>query len=695
MRTILSIMLLLGLFPIYLNASIHSPKHTYYVSNEGDDSSDGSMKKPFKTIAYAVSVLVPGDVLYIRGGEYYETLHLKKSGTAEHPIIISNYLNEDVSIYGADLIETAWKGEGKNRWSANLPPDFSFFQHCQVFKGDRALVEARYPNMPGDGDMSLIGEYGPFRAIAQLGTDKEGVTFEKEFCSDLTGAGICIWPGAYGVSAWGPSCRKVKQIEGNKILFDKEMQSINWFGGMDPDTPHPGNPYFVFGHKELLDNENEYYIDENLRKIYVMSASNPRSCNIKIKKRIFGIQLEKVSHLKIKGFTIVGASLSVTNSDQIVIEKCRFLYPEYVRYPGLDTAQYAGMTFTGKNSVFQNNEIAYSSISGLSIQGSNLTIKNNYIHDIACTGSGAGVFIDKGTEYAYLGNNTIIRSGRSHFLCPGGKFGEGTDRFNEKCFEPVMIKEVIMEYNYLQDHNTYTSDCALFYAWNVDGQGTKFRSNYCIETLNEKGEYKYTNGTMDKQAQGLYSDNFCRNMEFYNNIVVNQTTGIQVNNFCINIQYFNNVIINPLKEIVATFGYPETPGYMKQTRIYDNTFYTADTTKNYYLGIHSDRGSFECLDESRQLYVKKVSFDGGRSITKRYNLSDNSLVYVDMGIMQDTTFEIKFDQHDPALRNVESTGNRLFTSPKYGTAMFLDRFRLLPDGQQLDGYGCDHCIVEL
>lgn len=200
---------------------------------------------------------------------------------------------------------------------------------------------------------------------------------------------------------------------------------------------------------------------------------------------------------------------------------------------------------------------------------------------------------------------------------------------------------------------------------------------------------------MDKQAQGLYSDNFCRNMEFYNNIVVNQTTGIQVNNFCINIQYFNNVIINPLKEIVATFGYPETPGYMKQTRIYDNTFYTADTTKNYYLGIHSDRGSFECLDESRQLYVKKVSFDGGRSITKRYNLSDNSLVYVDMGIMQDTTFEIKFDQHDPALRNVESTGNRLFTSPKYGTAMFLDRFRLLPDGQQLDGYGCDHCIVEL
>ena len=694
MKNILCVILLLGAQSVLSDICVISAK-SYYVSPEGCDLSGGTIDEPFETFERALSVLISGDTLFVRDGEYYETVDLKRSGSIDRPIVISNYPGEKVLIYGADQIKTRWECEGNNIWVTELPFDFTYIQQCQVFKDNRALVEARYPNMPDNADMSMIGEYGPVRAIAQSGTDKDGITLETTLGKDLAGAGICIWPGAYGVSAWGPSCRKIKEVRNNKIFFDKEMKSENWFGGMDPDTPHPGNPYFIFGHKELLDNENEYYIDEDQNKIFIISKSDPNMSDIKIKKRFYGIKSDGLSNIQIKGLTVIGATLSVMNADRVILEECRFLFPEYVRYPGSDSTQGKSMVFAGKNSIFRYNEIGYCSTNGLSISGSNLKIQNNYIHDIACTGIGAGIFIDNGTRYTLLNNNVIIRSGRSHFLCPGGSFGEGENRFNENFFKPTMIEEVVMEYNYLQDHNTYTSDCALFYAWNVDGQGTKFRFNYCIETLDEQGLYKYTNGTMDKQAQGLYSDNFCRNMEFYGNVVINPTTGIQVNNFCINIQYFNNVIVNPVKELVATFGYPETPGYMKQTRVYNNTFYTTDSTKNYYLGIHCDKGSFLCPDESRQLYVKKVSFDRGRSVTERYDLADNTLVYTHMGLERDTTFEISFDHHNPALRNVESKGNRLFTSFEYGTTAFIDSVSTLPSGKILKGYGCIHDSMPL
>lgn len=664
--------------------------HIYYVSSAGNDQSNGSKNEPFKTLAHAALKLKAGDMLFIRGGEYYETLSLKESGTKDLPIVISNYPEEIVYIFGADKILTEWKPEEQNVWVTDLPDDFSDFQHFQVFKGATVLVEARWPNMPDNADMRLIGEYGPYRAIAQKGTDKEGIVFEGNLTGNLAGGGICTWPGAHGVSAWAPISRKIRSVNGKKILFDKEMTSTS-FSGMDPYTPYPDNPFFVFGCKSLLDNENEYYLDETARKLYLISSTNPVSGSMKIKKRDIGIEMDSLSFVTIKGLTVLGASLSATNLNQVVIEQCTFLYPEYIRYPGYDTTKIQGMRFTGKNSSFKHNEVAYCSSSGLFIKGSKLNILNNYIHDIACTGLGAGVIIDQGTEYAWLANNSIVRSGRSHFLCPGGSFGEGQNQFNEKYFKPAKVKGIIMEYNYLQDHNTYTSDCALFYAWNVDGDGTKFRFNYCTETLDRNGNFKYTNGKMDRQIQGLYSDNFCKNMEFSSNIVINQSTGIQANNFNVNIQDYNNTIINPAKEMVATFGYLETPGYMTGSRIYNNTFFTTDSLKNIYLGIHCDKGSFEDPKEVRQEYIKRVSFKKGNAITKRYDLSTGKkLVYTDIGVETDTTFEIKFDQHDPKLRNAESKGNRLYTSQEYGKPSFYENYFKLPNGETLKDYGCEH-----
>jgi len=67
----------------------------YFVdSSRGDDTNDGSIKQPWKTIQYGVGRLKPGDTLYLRDGVYHETVCLTKSGTEDAPIVIAAYPGE-------------------------------------------------------------------------------------------------------------------------------------------------------------------------------------------------------------------------------------------------------------------------------------------------------------------------------------------------------------------------------------------------------------------------------------------------------------------------------------------------------------------------------------------------------------------------------------------------------------------------
>lgn len=47
------------------------PLHTYYVATNGDDSNPGTIDQPFKSWSKAWSVVVAGDLVYVRGGIYY------------------------------------------------------------------------------------------------------------------------------------------------------------------------------------------------------------------------------------------------------------------------------------------------------------------------------------------------------------------------------------------------------------------------------------------------------------------------------------------------------------------------------------------------------------------------------------------------------------------------------------------------
>ncbi|HEX8923777.1 MAG TPA: right-handed parallel beta-helix repeat-containing protein, partial [Patescibacteria group bacterium] len=73
-------------------------QNTYYVSLSGADSNPGAIDSPWRHLTYAASKLQPGDLLYIRGGNYNEPLTVTQSGTALAPITIAGYPGENVVI---------------------------------------------------------------------------------------------------------------------------------------------------------------------------------------------------------------------------------------------------------------------------------------------------------------------------------------------------------------------------------------------------------------------------------------------------------------------------------------------------------------------------------------------------------------------------------------------------------------------
>jgi hypothetical protein len=87
---------------------------TYYVARPpaGDDGNDGSIENPFQTLNKAWTVVVAGDIVYVRGGIYtYAQIGLtvlsNKDGTALNPISILNYPNEHPIFNFINLTPTA------------------------------------------------------------------------------------------------------------------------------------------------------------------------------------------------------------------------------------------------------------------------------------------------------------------------------------------------------------------------------------------------------------------------------------------------------------------------------------------------------------------------------------------------------------------------------------------------------------
>ena len=91
MKKVFLLTLCLAIFINILHAQI-------YIATDGDDANPGTQEQPFGTFPKAISEVMPGDTIYVRGGTYNITstitISAAKSGTEDQPVTLTAFNNE-------------------------------------------------------------------------------------------------------------------------------------------------------------------------------------------------------------------------------------------------------------------------------------------------------------------------------------------------------------------------------------------------------------------------------------------------------------------------------------------------------------------------------------------------------------------------------------------------------------------------
>jgi len=128
-----------------------------FVSPSGSDTSAGTIDAPLKTIAKALSLVTPGDTVYVRGGRYAltSTIAIPKSGTSNAMYYLFAYRDERPF-----LDFSAMSVSGSNR-GINLNKNYWYIKGFDIWKaGDNGIIISGSNNIVENCSFSENGDTG-------------------------------------------------------------------------------------------------------------------------------------------------------------------------------------------------------------------------------------------------------------------------------------------------------------------------------------------------------------------------------------------------------------------------------------------------------------------------------------------------------------------------------------------------------
>lgn len=156
----------------------------------GDDRSDGSRSRPWKTLQHAVDQLEAGQTLYLAGGTYFEHVTVTSQGTVQHPITIRSAPGELAVIDGgipefSQSPETAWEP-----YANGATGEYRSTQTYEDLGGSTGQT-----NVLGLFADSMVPLHG-YRHEADLRTTNEYFSNLDESKTE-SGGGVYCGPGVY------------------------------------------------------------------------------------------------------------------------------------------------------------------------------------------------------------------------------------------------------------------------------------------------------------------------------------------------------------------------------------------------------------------------------------------------------------------------------------------------------------------
>ena len=222
MKTIFKILLLIVSFSNAFAKNI-------YVSKTGNDNNSGTQAAPYLTISKAASVAVAGDIVFIGGGTYEETLKPANSGQNGTPITFQSLPGEKVIITAMQALK-GWTSDGNGIWKTTTNWDLG--QRNFVMRGTTVLDLARWPNNT-DGDRFTLN------SVRNDGGSEAGVD-ANAFLTDTdipnwnwSNGGSILFYGDRSGSGWSTWKAYIKGQSQGKVVFDAN-KNVNWIMNFHP-----------------------------------------------------------------------------------------------------------------------------------------------------------------------------------------------------------------------------------------------------------------------------------------------------------------------------------------------------------------------------------------------------------------------------------------------------------------------------
>lgn len=413
----------------------------YFVdgSSLGDNSNTGNnISAPFKTLDHALSLVSDGDVIHIRKGIY--KISVKRNdikGVSTSPIIIQAYVDgsgniEEVTFDGRDTLPNSWVEtfSGSHLWEQVLPasttstptPWIDQAATWQLFRNGELLVNARWPNanfsdgtMYGRAAWALAEDVRPnLITTANDTASRNGVSYDLSTVSaNLTGALIIANSRNFMTYT-----RKITGQSGNTLTHASLAFATDGH-----------NYYYLEGHKDLLDTENEWFIEPTTNTVSLWTTTDPNLSLITGRTQKFAIDGKKWEHVEFKNLNFVATSLDLKESESITLTNCNFKYSAVGKRALGEATSKASVvrlkneTSGGGNFKVINSTFSHSEAQALYIKGSNTQVENSLFEYVDWTStetympSASIVFNGVNTIFK---NNTVHHAGTSEAIATEG-----------------------------------------------------------------------------------------------------------------------------------------------------------------------------------------------------------------------------------------------------------------------------------
>ena len=574
--------------------------NTYFVSNSGDNSNNGSYKNPFKTIQFAINKLKSGDICYIRQGYYCGNILISKKSVNGKKIVISNFKKEQVFVLPKKYNFTWTKHKG-NIYKAKISRKI-----IQIFENNTPSFQASFPTIK-EGDMNKK-KWGDIYSFGDKTVIFKGVEKFKNL-KNCTFIGLC---GRGLVSLTGT----VKKSKKNKIFI--KNSAFYWNKIYKSSYLGIGKGYLT-GNYDFLDSPGEWIQKNGFLYYWPKKKENLNSLILKTTDTL--IEISNSKNIKLNGINIFGGKFTINNSHKISVSNSSVKYPTsffqfesgFDRFGGvINHIDYnspynwpgKGVEIDGENNEIINCQVSHSWGDGITLLGTKNTIKNCVISDCNWMGTDAAAINASGFGHL-ISSNTLFKTGRSVLL-------------HRK------LKSSKIIFNEIYQGGILCDDLGLTYTYDTDGCGTEIAYNW----LHDNKSPRY--------GVGIYLDNNHENFKIHHNVIWNCFVGLTINQTASNDKILNNTFFN----IKYTMGScspdglkPKLDNIITKNNITESNleardfkvFYGTQTSNNVFTPQLNSK-MINSRDKLFYIKEKKISSIGAYNV-KDYNWKAGALLH--------------------------------------------------------------------